>query len=63
MSFNALKQKKGDERNKDMMKKHRRQVLSSGIITAVGELYLLVLSFSHVLVFNNFNLVHYKHNL
>ncbi|KAL1539583.1 Zinc transporter ztp29 [Salvia divinorum] len=28
--------KNGDERNKDIMKKHRRQVLFSGIITAVG---------------------------
>ncbi|XP_057796869.1 zinc transporter ZTP29-like isoform X1 [Salvia miltiorrhiza] len=34
---NVEKNKKnGDERNKDIMKKHRRQVLFSGIITAVG---------------------------
>ncbi|KAF3638520.1 Zinc transporter ZTP29 [Capsicum annuum] len=30
------KKKDGDDRNKDIMKKHRRQVLFSGIITAVG---------------------------
>ena len=29
-------QKNGDEGGKDIMKKHRRQVLFSGIITAVG---------------------------
>ncbi|XWS52495.1 hypothetical protein CRYUN_Cryun11dG0075200 [Craigia yunnanensis] len=30
------KKKNGDEGGKDMMKKHRRQVLFSGIITAIG---------------------------
>ncbi|XP_059310449.1 zinc transporter ZTP29 isoform X2 [Lycium barbarum] len=30
------KKKDGDDRGKDIMKKHRRQVLFSGIITAVG---------------------------
>lgn len=32
----AWEQKNKDEGGKDMMKKHRRQVLFSGIITAVG---------------------------
>jgi len=32
----AWVQKTGDEGGKDIMKKHRRQVLYSGIITAIG---------------------------
>lgn len=31
-----FEQKQGDDGGKDIMKKHRRQVLFSGIITAVG---------------------------
>lgn len=41
-TFCDSKQKSGDERNKDIMKKHRRQVLFSGIITAVGELVVCI---------------------
>nr|GFC63801.1 zinc transporter ZTP29 [Tanacetum cinerariifolium] len=36
MSDSKSKKKHGDEGGKDIMKKHRRQVLFSGIITAVG---------------------------
>ncbi|CAN4118043.1 unnamed protein product [Withania somnifera] len=36
------KKKDGDDRGKDIMKKHRRQVLFSGIITAVGQSAVLV---------------------
>lgn len=32
-------QKKDDGSDKDLMKKHRRQVLFSGIVTAIGKLY------------------------
>lgn len=45
-AFCASKQKNGDEGGKDIMKKHQRQVLFSGIITAIGQLVLC--SFTHV---------------
>lgn len=35
----AWEQKNGDEGGKDIMKKHRRQVLYSGIVTAIGMKY------------------------
>ncbi|CAK9146732.1 unnamed protein product [Ilex paraguariensis] len=35
------KKKNGDEGGKDIMKKHRRQVLFSGIITAIGSTTLM----------------------
>ena len=46
-------QKNGDQGGKDIMKKHRRQVLFSGIITAIG-----ITTFSDpVLSLSNFNFI------